>query len=160
MLAGSVTGDGPLLPHDVLFEPLGLSTAVLEPDAVGTPVCGSYLWATPRDWALIGQFALDDGVVDGERLLPEGWMESSTTVEEIVETDSPNLAASWWVNELPDDTLMNPQLPADAYWASGHDGQRVYVVPSEDLVVVRLGFSPSAANIRADQLVADVVSAS
>jgi len=160
VLAGSVTGDGPLLPHDVLFEPLGLSTAVLEPDAVGTPVCGSYLWATPRDWALIGQFALDDGVVDGVRLLPDGWMASSTTVEEVAETDSPNLAASWWVNELPDGTLMNPELPADTYWASGHDGQRVYVVPSEDLVVVRLGFSPSADDIRADQLVADVVSAS
>lgn len=65
---------GANLPREVLFAPLGLSSAVLEPDATGTPVCSSYLWATPRDWAAIGQFALAEGNWHGRRLLPDGWM--------------------------------------------------------------------------------------
>jgi len=72
------TGLGANLPRDLLFGPLGLSSAVLEPDAAGTPVCSSYLWATPRDWAAVGQFALDDGVWNGQRLVPAGWLAEST----------------------------------------------------------------------------------
>ena len=50
---------------ELLFAPLGMTSAVLEADASGRSVCSSYLWATPRDWARFGQFALDDGEVDG-----------------------------------------------------------------------------------------------
>lgn len=152
-------GLGPNLPREQLFAPLGLGSAVLEPDATGTPVCGSYLWATPRDWARIGQFALDDGVVDGERLLPEGWMDESTTVEPVAESDAKGMAASWWVNDLGGGEILNPQLPKDAYWASGHDGQNLFVVPSENLVVVRMGFTPVVDDNRAAALVADVIAA-
>ncbi len=148
------------LPRELVFAPLGLSSAVLEVDGVGNPVCASYLWATPRDWARIGQFALDDGVVDGERLLPEGWMEESTTARGAATTDADGMGASWWSNQRPDGSLVEELLPADTYSARGHDGQRVYVVPSEGLVVVRLGFSPSADDIRVEQLVADVIAAS
>ncbi len=149
-------GDGPNLPRAQVFAPLGLASAVWENDASGTPVCSSYLWATPRDWAAIGQFALADGIWNGSRLLPAGWMKQSTTVlatggEEV------GYAAGWWVNRLPDGSLAKNDLPADAYWANGHDGQRLYVVPSSGLVVVRLGFSPSADDIRTDRLVADLV---
>lgn len=152
-------GKGPNLPREALFAPLGLASAVLEVDSTGVPVCSSYLWATPRDWARIGKFALDDGVVEGQRLLPMGWMEQSTTVKPVDETDAVGMGASWWVNELPDGALVEPSLPRDAYWASGHDGQRMFVIPSADLVVVRMGFSPEADDIRAVQLAADVVGA-
>lgn len=152
-------GLGPTLPREQLFAPLGLGSAVLEPDATGTPVCGSYLWATPRDWARIGQFALDDGVVDGQRLLPEGWMDESTTVEPVAESDAKGMAASWWVNDLGGGEILNPELPEDAYWASGHDGQNLFVVPSEKLVVVRMGFTPVVDDNRAAALVADVIAA-
>ena len=74
------TGLGADLPRQTLLEPLGLSSAIFEPDAAGTPVCSSYLWATPRDWAAIGQFALQNGEWNGEQLLPEDWMEQSLTV--------------------------------------------------------------------------------
>ena len=146
-------------PRTALFAPLGLSTAVWEPDAAGRPVCSSYLWASPRDWAAIGQFALQDGRWGGDRLLPEGWMTQSTTLTEVAESEDPNYAAGWWVNRLPDGSLVDPELPEDTYWASGHDGQRIYVVPSQDLVVVRLGFSPEVApeDLRADDLVRDLV---
>ena len=135
-------GSGANLPRDELFAPLGLSSAVMEVDGVGTPVCSSYLWATPRDWAAVGQFALQDGVWQGERLLPEGWLAQSTVAFE-GETEEVGYAAGWWVNELADGSLAYPELPADAYFAEGHDGQWIVVVPSADLVVVRLGFSPS-----------------
>lgn len=135
------TGGDANLPRSALFAPLGLSSAVLEPDASGTPVCSSYLWATPRDWAAIGQLALQDGSWAGAPLLPPGWMAKSTTAID-VQTEDPGYAAGWWANQLPDGSLVHPELPADTYFAEGHDGQWIVVVPSAELVVVRLGFSP------------------
>lgn len=148
-------------PRTELFAPLGLASAVLEPDASGIPVCSSYLWATPRDWATIGQFALQDGVWNGKRLLPSGWMQQSTTAEPVARSEEKGYAAGWWVNRQADGSLVNPRLPADAYWASGHDGQRLYVVPSQQLVVVRLGFTPTLEGdaVRTDRLLADLVAA-
>lgn len=130
-------------PRREVFTPLGLSSAVLEPDATGTPVCSSYLWATPRDWATIGQFALQDGSWNGQRLLPSGWMATSTNaVDTEVEEDSDGYASGWWSNTSPDGTVVEEGLPDDAYFAEGHDGQWVIVVPSAKLVVARLGFTP------------------
>lgn len=147
------------LPRRELFAPLGLGSAVWEPDAAGTPVCSSYLWATPRDWAAIGRFALDDGVQDGVRLLPEGWMAASTRVDGVPPGEDAGYGAGWWVNREADGSLVDPLLPADAYWASGHDGQRMVVVPSADLVVVRLGFTPGEDDDRTSALVRDIVAA-
>ncbi len=158
------TGAGADLPRRRLFAPLGLSSAVWEPDAAGTPVCSSYLWATPRDWARIGQFALQDGVWNGTRLLPEGWMTRTTTPDlvGVATTEERGYAAGWWTNRdvaagasvTASTPKVRPALPADAYWAQGHDGQRLIVVPSARLVVVRLGFSPG---VEADELRTDDV---
>lgn len=152
-------GGGVELTDSLLFGPMGLSSAVWETDETGTPVCSSYLWATPRDWAALGQLALDDGVWNGERLLPEGWMAESTTPESAPKSDADAYGMSWWLNTRVDGTLRFPELPADAYWMSGHDGQRVYVVPSADLVVVRMGFSPGVevGDLRSNELVAALV---
>lgn len=144
-------------PRRLLFEPLGLTSAVLEPDSTGLPVCSSYLWATPRDWATIGQFALQEGHWDGTQLLPEDWMTVTTTVTTVDSTDDPAYALGWRSNTLPDGALLEPSLPADAYWAQGHDGQRLVIVPSAELVVARLGFSPDAEDLRVNQLVATLV---
>lgn len=153
------SGLGPQLPSQQLFAPLGLGSAVWETDQSGTPVCSSYLWATPRDWATIGQFALQDGVWHGQRLLPAGWMKQSTTAKMVILAEEPGYAAGWWANKQADGTLVEPSLPADAYWANGHDGQRLFVVPSADLVVVRLGFSPEIepADLRVVDLVKGLV---
>ena len=137
------TGLGADLPRQTLLEPLGLSSEILEPDAAGTPVCSSYLWATPRDWAAIGQFALQNGEWNGEQLLPEDWMEQSLTVLEIEQTDDPGYGMGWRVNTLPGGSLRWPGLPEDTFYMSGHDGQKVIIVPSEDLVVARMGFTPA-----------------
>jgi len=140
-----------------IFAPLGLSSAVLESDGVGTPVCSSYLWATARDWASLGQFALQDGVWDGQRLLPQGWMASSTTVSPVKTSEEKGYAAGWWSNTDADGSLVEPTLTPDTYSMQGHDGQRVYVVPSKKLVVVRLGFSPDLAG--EDPAIAPLVAA-
>ncbi len=154
------TGLGADLPRQALLGPLGLTSAILEPDAAGTPVCSSYLWATPRDWAAIGQFALQNGEWNGEQLLPEDWMARSLTVVDVDETDDPGYGMGWRVNVLPDGSLRWPDLPEDTYYASGHDGQKVIVVPSEDLVVVRLGFTPEAdEEPSVVRLVADAIAA-
>ena len=145
------------LPRQHLFAPLGLASATWEVDAVGTPVCSSYLWASPREWAAIGQFALQDGVWGEQRLLPEGWMQQSTTATPVDRSEEKGYAAGWWVNRQADGSLVNPELPEDTYWAQGHDGQRLYVVPSARLVVARLGFTPEVEDIRTDDLVAGLV---
>jgi CubicO group peptidase (beta-lactamase class C family) len=143
---------------DLLFAPMGLSSTVWETDSAGTPVCSSYLWATPRDWAALGELALDDGMWNGERLLPEGWMSASATPVTSARSDADAYGMSWWTNRRVDGSLRFGGLPADAYWMSGHDGQRVYVVPSADLVVVRMGFSPGVESdeLKANELVAEV----
>ncbi|MCS0500382.1 serine hydrolase domain-containing protein [Protaetiibacter mangrovi] len=137
------TGLGADLPRQTIFSALGLSSAVMEPDAVGTPVCSSYMWATPRDWAAVGQFALQGGMWNGEQLLPADWMRQSLTVTDLGETDDPGFGMGWRVNELPDGSLRWPELPRDTFYASGHDGQKVIAVPSHGLVVVRMGFTPA-----------------
>jgi CubicO group peptidase (beta-lactamase class C family) len=157
--AGVRGADRADLPRRLLFEPLGLSSAVMEPDAAGNPVCSSYMWATPRDWAAIGQLALQEGEWEGRRLLPRGWMADSTTHQEVAETEEEGYAAGWWSNLEHDGSVVDDVLPRDAFEAKGHDGQRIVVVPSADLVVVRLGFTPEREDIGTSRLVADLVRA-
>lgn len=146
------------LPRQEVFAPLGLGSAVLEPDGSGTPVCSSYMWATPLDWAAVGQFALQDGVWDEERLLPQGWIEESTTPASVAD-DGQAYGSGWWVNSRPDGSPVHPELPEDAYFAQGHDGQSITVVPSQGLVVVRMGFTPTRDDDRSVRLAADLVEA-
>lgn len=151
------TGLGPEMAGELLFRPLGMRSAVLEADASGRSVCSSYLWATPRDFARFGQFVLDDGVVNGQRLLPQGWMDYSTSVIGAGGEPEP-YGAQWWVNVAGDGAPPRMDMPEDAYWASGHDGQYIVVVPSADLVVVRTGFTPGASmsGLEVDRLVSDL----
>jgi CubicO group peptidase (beta-lactamase class C family) len=153
------TGHGPELAHDQLFEPLGMTTAVVEADESGGLVCSSFVYASARDWARFGQLYLDDGVWQGERLLPEGWVDAST--QPVEESAALGYGYQWWLNGAPDGSLRMPDVPADAFWASGNEGQQVVVVPSEELVVVRLGYSPAFDGVRwgLEPLLAGVIDA-
>jgi CubicO group peptidase (beta-lactamase class C family) len=129
-------------PRRALFEPLGMTSAVLEPDASGTFLASSYLIATARDWARLGLLMARDGVWAGVRVLPEGWVRFLTTPT----PQSPNgrYGAHWWLKlskELGGLTQAAANIPADAFHALGHEGQCLTVIPSLDLVVVRLGLS-------------------
>lgn len=121
-----------------LFGPLGMTTAVFETDAAGTPVGGSGLYASARDWARLGQLYLDDGIADGARLLPTGWVGWAARPT----LNSP-YGGGLWTNGSSDPgrqaSITRAGLPPDAFYASGRLGQRIYVIPSRRLVVVRLG---------------------
>lgn len=136
---------GPELARELVFGPLGMQTAIMESDVAGGLVCSSYLYATGRDWARFGQWFLQDGEWDDQQLLPEDWVAYSTTPVAL-ETENP-YGAHWWLNAGPTGELRMPSIPPDAYWASGNEGQQVVVVPSEDLVVVRLGFSGAFSGV-------------
>lgn len=146
--------------REALFAPLGMTSAVLETDGTGGMVCSSFSYATARDWARFGQLYLDDGVWQGERLLPAGWVDYTTTPVELA-TETP-YGAHWWLNAGPGGRTRLPGMPSDTFWASGNEGQHVVVVPSADLVVVRLGLSSGYDNSidwGLEDLVADTVAA-
>jgi CubicO group peptidase (beta-lactamase class C family) len=131
-----------MYPRRVLFDRIGMHSAVMEPDAAGTFVASSFMYATARDWARFGLLYLRDGVWDGERVLPEGWVAYSTQPAPAARRG--RYGAQWWLNAgAADDASVRPmpRLPQDMYWAAGFEGQYVVVVPSADLVVVRLGLS-------------------
>ena len=119
-----------------------MRSAVLETDAAGDFVGSSFSYATARDWARFGLLYAQDGVWKGERLLPDGWVAFVRRPT----PPSPRGAygAHWWLNAgsngAPEDRPY-PSLPADLFYASGYEGQFVVVLPSHDLIVVRLGQS-------------------
>lgn len=129
----------------VLFDKIGMSRTVFEEDSKGTPMGGSMVYATPRDFAKFGWLFLNDGCWAGERILPEGWVKASTTPSAAFVASKAKgepSGYSWWLNaEVSSRELPFPwkNSPHDAYGAIGHWGQYIMVVPSADLVVVRTG---------------------
>lgn len=154
------SGTGEELGTETVFRPLGMASAVLEPDTTGGLVCSSYLWATPRDWARFGLWFAQNGEWEGQQLLPPDWVDYSTSTIDI-EGEEEGYGAHWWVNRRTDESLVMPDVRADAFWASGHDGQRVFVIPSADLVVVRMGFTPEidSGELGFEQLLTDLIGA-
>ena len=148
------------LPHDRLFTKLGMTNTVIELDEAGTFVGSSYGYSTPRDLARFGQLFLQDGVWNGERILPEGWVEYSTTPTPKAPRGS--YGAQFWLNAgEPDDPSKRswPDVPTDAYWMSGFEGQSVTVVPSRKAVIVRLGRTPDRSAFSLNDFLSDVLAA-
>ena len=145
-------------PRRVLFGPLAMSSAVMEPDAAGTFVGSSYMFATARDWARFGQLYLQDGVWEGRRILPEGWVRFSVTPTP--QAPGGCYGAHWWLKlpkELGGETEAASRIPPDAFFALGHEGQAITVIPSRRLVIVRLGLSIYIDAWNHAQFVADVL---
>ncbi|MEO1039991.1 MAG: serine hydrolase [Pseudomonadota bacterium] len=119
-----------------LFEPLGIYSAIMELDQTGTFQGSSYMYATAHDWARLAQFQLDTVSPDGEIRLPDGWYDYVATP---TPTSDGMYGVGFWTNDdgLPDNTVR----------MSGFQGQWAYIIPSHDLVVVRLG----ATNYRNDR---------
>ena len=129
-------------PARELFRKIGMHSAVLEADAGGTFVGSSYMYATARDWARFGLLYLQDGKWEGERILPEGWVAYSTTPTP--GAPKGEYGAHFWLNageKNNPDNRWYPDAPTDLFSANGYEGQRVFIIPSKDLVIVRLGLS-------------------
>ena len=127
-------------PQRALFDRIGARNYVLEPDPWGNFILTGYDFGSAWDWARFGLLHLWDGVWEGERILPEGWTE-------FVSTPAPgdpgkSYGGLFWLNRGGD----LPRAPADTYYAAGWMGQYTVIIPSLDMVVVRLG--PSPANSR------------
>ena len=136
-LRGKFASDKEFLAYyrERLFAPLGIRNAVFEPDMSGTPVGSSYLYITAREFASFGQLYLGDGVFQGRRILPEGWVEYSVTP---ASASNDGYGSFFWLNK----DKFWPDIPEDMFNCQGHDGQEIFIIPSKDLVVAVLGYSP------------------
>lgn len=122
-------------PRRALFDKIGIRTMVMETDPFGNFLTQGYELASGRDWARLGNLYLQDGLWNGERILPEGFVKFVSTVAPAWEADKrPVYGGFFWINgdgQYP--------VPKDAFYMSGAGGQTTLIIPSHDLVVVRLG---------------------
>ena len=116
-----------------LFNPLQMSSTFIETDESGTLIGSSYGYGTPRDWAKFGLLYLHDGVWNGKRLLPEGW---TTYTKEEAQGSNGIYGAHFWLNK---NGIEYPDAPHDLYSANGYQGQFVFIIPSRNVVIVRMG---------------------
>mgnify|MGYP002636065756 CR=1 FL=1 len=141
-----------------LFMPLGISTALLETDANDTFIGSSFIYATARDWAKFGQLMLQNGQWNGQQLLAEDWVKYSTTATQTAPLNQ--YGAQFWLNSatnLATEQRKWPTVPTDAYYMGGYQGQYVVVIPSKELVIVRLGFTKPGTTSGIEKLLADVI---
>lgn len=140
-------------PHDALFAPLGMNSAILEADASGVFAGSSYMYATARDWARLGSFLADDGMLQGRQLLPAGFVA-------LMRNPTPSSGGRYGAGQVWLQVAGGTKgLPEDAFWMAGHDGQSVMVVPSMRLAVVRLGLTPFRLGYKVRDLNAAIVKA-
>ncbi|MDH2342411.1 serine hydrolase [Bradyrhizobium sp. SSUT77] len=141
--AGGNPADALRFARRELFAPLGMRHVTLQLDGAGTIEGSSEMLASARDWARLGQLYLNDGVAGGRRILPEGWVTYSASA-------TPNawvgIGAGFWTNQgdsFGATFRVDHGWPRDAFFAKGTIGQYTIVIPSERLVIVRLGRSPN-----------------
>ena len=124
-----------------LFDPIGMNP-IVEFDPQGLYYGSALIWASARDYARFGYLYLRGGVWDGVRVLPEGWVDFARSRGPDPDTDV--YGAHWWLTPREGTgrpmraTIADPGL-SDSFSAQGHEGQLIVVVPSKDMVVVRLG---------------------
>lgn len=141
-----------------LFGPIGAASATLETDTDGTWVSSSYLWASPADWARLGQLLLKGGRWQGQRVVPPGWSQLVDTPA-MAEGEGRGYGAQVWLAGTPEfgQCAAVAGVPADTLLMDGHWGQLVAAVPSRDAVVVRLGATYDDSQFDNCQFLADIL---
>jgi CubicO group peptidase (beta-lactamase class C family) len=128
-------------PQRALFDRIGIRTMVVETDPFGNLLGQGYDFASARDWARLGNLYLQGGVWNGERILPPGYVEFARSLAPAWQADGrPIYGGFFWINgegAFP--------VPKDTYYMAGAGGQTTMIIPSHDLVVVRLGHYKGAA---------------
>jgi CubicO group peptidase (beta-lactamase class C family) len=116
-----------------LFGPLGIRSAKPKFDNAGVFIGSSYCFMTARDFARFGLLYLRDGVWEGQRLLPEGWVDyARTPTFQQAGVDANRYGAHWWLD------FGGP----GSFSANGYDGQFTIIAPDRDLIIVRHGATP------------------
>lgn len=131
------------MPYEDFFYQIGMHNTIMEKDASGTFVGSSFIFAPGRDWARFGLLMLNNGNWEGKQILSEEWVNFVTTPTPAAPLGE--YGAQWWLNAGSAENPQNkrlPKLPNDAFYAGGFEGQWVLVIPSEKLVIVRLGYTP------------------
>ena len=144
--------------YEELFDKIGMYSAILEPDSSGTFVGSSYACATPRDWARFGLLYLNDGVWQGERILPEGWIKYTTTPT--AKAPRGEYGAHFWLNAgsaTDPNNIRWPSAPRDAFAALGFQEQKVIVIPSKELLLIRFGATTDRETWNTDEFIKDVL---
>ena len=127
-------------PYNELFYKINAYSFLMEPDASGTYIGSSYSYATARDFARFGLLYYNNGLWNGEQILPVNWVKES--IQPSVADKLKHYGYQFWLNgyDQKDPTKRRyPDVPADMFFADGYGGQDLYIIPSEKLVVVRLG---------------------
>ena len=123
--------------YSALIDKIGMHSMLVETDMAGNYVGSSYSWATTRDWAKFGLLYLHKGNWNGEQLFDENWAKYVATPTNGSKGD---YGAHFWLNAGG----RYPDAPRDLYSANGYQGQKVFVIPSQDLVIVRMGLTEEA----------------
>lgn len=121
-------------PYAALIDKIGMHSMLIETDMKGNFVGSSYGWATTRDWAKFGLLYLNKGNWNGEQLFDQKWVDYVARPTALSEGD---YGGHFWLNSGG----KYPDVPRDMYSANGYQGQRVFIIPSKDLVVVRTGLA-------------------
>lgn len=120
-----------------LLYPIGMLQTKVETDADGLFVASSYAYGTTRDWARFGMLFLNNGVFAGDTIISKDWVDFLKTP---AQASNGKYAGTFWLKESnPERALVD--VPDDVFFANGFQGQRVYIIPSKKLVVVRMGYS-------------------
>lgn len=118
--------------YSSLIDKIGMHSMLVETDMAGNFIGSSYAWATARDWAKFGLLYLNKGNWNGEQIFDESWAKYVATP---TNTSNGIYGGHFWLNAKG----QMPDVPKDTYSCNGYQGQRVYIIPSKDLVIVRMG---------------------
>lgn len=134
-----------------LFHRIGMLNTTVETDASGLFVASSYSYGSTRDWARFGLLFLNNGIFEGDTVLTPEWVDY---MKKAAPASDGQYAGTFWLKESnPENSLMD--VPDDVFFADGFLGQRVYVIPSKNLVVVRMGYSLS--NFSVNDFLRDII---
>ena len=129
--------------YSKLLHRVGMLGTRVETDASGLFVASSYSYGPVRDWARFGLLFLNDGIFAGDTILSKEWVDFMKTP---VDVSNGSYAGTFWLKENnPENTLSD--VPQDVFFADGFLGQRVYMIPSKKLVVVRMGYGLTNFNL-------------
>ena len=118
--------------YAALIDKIGMHSMVIETDMAGNYVGSSYGWATTRDWSKFGLLYLHKGNWNGEQILDESWIKYTTTP---TRTSNGGYGAHFWLNA----GNKFPDVPKDMFYCSGFQGQMIAIIPSRNIVIVRMG---------------------